>query len=216
MLRTLVIVSLSLGACAPTAHNSTVYAGSTTPAPSSSRGRGIAVRGRIPRGQAVDRVVAVEVDPAGRRHRIHVRPAADGSFQLQLPVGHRYAMAYEDRGRVVGAVDFPRAGGRRSAIINVTQNVVLQQSAYVDLGDTTYVDGVYVAANDPETYLDSDGDGTVDAQDPDEVDQQEPVVDAGAFEGDADEIDEGDGAGFDAGAAGEAGPADEDPADAEN
>ncbi len=207
MLRTLLIGSLWLGACAPVTHTTPVYVGARSPT-GAARARGGAVRGRIPRGKAVDRVVAIEVDATGRRHRIRVRPAADGSFQLELPPGHRYAMAYEDQGQVVGSVDFPRPGGRHSQVINVSQNVVVQQSSYVDLGDTTYVGGVYVAANDPEMYLDSDGDGTVDAQDPDDVGGDDPAVDAGAFEGDADEIDEGDGASGDAGAVDDEGSGD--------
>jgi hypothetical protein len=194
MLRTLVIVSLSLGACAPTTHNTPVYVAGGGPA-GHARPRAIAVRGRIPRGKAVDRVVAVEVDARGRRRRIHVRPAADGSYQLQLPAGHRYAMAYEDQGRVVGDVDFPAAGGKRTQVINVSQNVVVQQNNYVDLGVTTYVDGAYVAANDPGAYLDSDGDGIVDDQDSDAVAVDEEAIDEGAFEGgDAQDVDEGDGA----------------------
>jgi hypothetical protein len=169
---------VSFAACAP-ASTAPVYVAPAQAPAASPQQRGIAVRGRVPRGKRVDYIVAVQVDRTGKRKRIRVRPAADGSYQLQLPPGHQYAMAYEERGRLTGNVSFPSAGGRQSNVINVSQNVVVNQ--YVDLGETTYVGGVYVAAYDPEVYLDSDGDGTVDAQDPDDVDE-EVSFDASAFE----------------------------------
>jgi hypothetical protein len=210
MLRMLVIVILAAGACAP-ATTTPAYMPAPRPAyaaaapAATARPRTVAIRGRVPRGKRVEYVVAVPIDPQGRRQRIRVRPAADGSYQLRLPPGHRYAMAYEDRGRMVGNVTFPSAGGRQSQVINISQNVVVQQQ-YVDLGEPTYVGGVFVATYDPEAYFDSDGDGTVDAQDPDDVDDDAWVADAGAFEGDFEDyqepVDEGgyDAGGYDAGA----------------
>ena len=204
MLKTIWIASLALAACAPTTHNTTpVYAGQPR-ATGTAKGRGVAMRGRVPRGKRVDYVVAVQVDRQGRRQRIRVRPAADGSYALQLPRGHRYAMAYEEGGRLVGNVSFPSAGGRPSHTINVSQNVVVNQQ-FIDLGEPSYVGGVFVAATDPAAYLDSDGDGIFDAQDADDdgdgvPDLQDPddnedniVADASAFDGDFEEIDEGDG-----------------------
>ncbi|MBA3818826.1 MAG: hypothetical protein H0X17_08035 [Deltaproteobacteria bacterium] len=203
MLRTFLILSLSTGACAPTTHTTPSYIGggtrSAASAASSSRGRGIAVRGRIPRGKRVDFIVAVQIDRAGRRKRVRVRPARDGSYQMQLAPGHRYAMAYEERGRLVGNVSFPSAGGRQTQVINLSQNVVVNQHTHVDLGEPTYVGGVYVAAHDPEAYLDSDADGLVDAQDPDDLDDDQLVADAGAFEGDFEEVPEDDLGGDDGG-----------------
>ncbi|MDQ3366217.1 MAG: hypothetical protein M3680_12390 [Myxococcota bacterium] len=205
MLRTCLILSLSLGACAPTTHTTPSYmTGGARPAPAaatSSRGRAIAVRGRIPRGKRVDFIVAVQIDRSGRRKRVRVRPARDGSYQMQLAPGHRYAMAYEERGRLVGNVSFPSAGGRQTQVINLSQNVVVNQHTHVDLGEPTYVGGVYVAAHDPEAYLDSDGDGLVDAQDPDDVDDDQLVADAGAFEGDFEDVSYDDGGYDDGGAA---------------
>jgi len=191
MFRSSILIALSLSACAPTNN----YAGprpaqptAAAPAATSS----IAVRGRIPRGKRVDAIVAVQIDRSGKRKRIRVRPAADGSYQLQLPPGHRYAMAYEAQGRRVGNVRFPSAGGRQTQVINVSQNVVVNQQ-FVDLGEPTYVGGVFVAQQDPEVYLDSDGDGLVDAQDPDDVDEEEVAMgDEAVFEGEFDEVDEGE------------------------
>jgi hypothetical protein len=151
------------------------------------------VRGRIPRGQRVDAVVAIQVDRMGKRKRIRVRPAADGSYQLRLAAGHQYAVAYEDRGRLTGNVTFPSRGGRQSQVINVSQNVVVNQP-YIDLGDTTYVGGTYVAAYDPGAFLDSDGDGEVDAVDADDIEAVPLSVDEAIFDApDAgDELDEVD------------------------
>ena len=203
--------AIALTACAPTTNNTMpTYAGPARTAAPAARTKGIAIRGRVPRGKRVDAIVAVQVDRQGRRQRIRVRPAADGSYALQLPRGHRYAMAYEHGGRLVGNVSFPSATGRPSQTINVSQNVVVNQQV-VDLGEPSYVGGVFVAAYDPEVYFDSDGDGTTDAQDADDdgdgmPDLQDPddsedslVADASAFEGDFEEIDEGAvGDGFDA------------------
>jgi hypothetical protein len=203
MLKTISIAALALAACAPTTRNTTpVYVGA--PRAAAPRAKGIALRGRVPRGKRVDYIVAVSVDRQGRRQRIRVRPATDGSYAVQLPRGHRYAMAYEQGGRVVGNVTFPSARGKPSQTINVTQNVVVNQQ-YIDLGEPTFVGGVFVAAYDPEVYMDSDGDGTFDAQDQDDdgdgmADFQDPdaseidiVADASAFDGDFEEIDEGTG-----------------------
>ena len=184
MFRTSFIFALACAACTP----SSPKAGYTGPQPrAQTQPRTIAVRGRVPRGQRVDVIVAVQIDPSGRRKRIRVRPAADGSYQMHLPPGHRYAMAYESQGRRVGSVSFPSANGRPTQVINVSQNVVVNQS-FVDLGEPTYVGGVFVAAYDPETYLDSDGDGTVDAQDPDDVDDDLAMVEASMFEGEFEEV----------------------------
>ena len=178
MLRSILLGSLLFTACAPAQPASTYPRSTAAPA----RTRGIAVRGKVPRGQRIDAVVAIQVDRTGKRRRIRVRPAADGSYELQLAPGHQYAVAYEDRGRLTGNVTFPSASGRPSQVINVSQNVVVNQS-YVELGETTYVDGVYVAAYDPGTFLDSDGDGEVDAQDVDDVEYEAMSVDESAFEG---------------------------------
>jgi hypothetical protein len=200
MFKPLLIASLSLAACAPTTNNTTpVYSGTAARAPA-AKSRGIAMRGRVPRGKRVEYVVAVQIDRQGKRRRIRVRPAADGSYAMQLPPGHRYAMAYEDRGRVVGNVSFPSSRGKPSTTINVSQTVVMSQQ-YIDLGEPTYVGGVFVAAADPDMYLDSDGDGVVDMQDGDDDgdgvdDMQDPddnddniVADAAMFDGDFDDID---------------------------
>jgi len=179
-----ILFACALAACAPT---------TTTSRPSYSapqpRAQTVAVRGRIPRNQMIDYIVVVQIDQQGRRQRMRVRPAADGSYAMHLPRGHRYAMAYESRGRLVGNVSFPNAGGRPSQVLSVSQNVTVNQ--YVDLGDTTYVGGVYMAAHDPDEFLDSDGDGVVDAQDPDDVDDDADVVaiDAGAFDGDFEDVE---------------------------
>jgi hypothetical protein len=200
MLKSLLIASLSLAACAPTTHNNTtpIYAGAAR-APA-AKSRGIAMRGKVPRGKRVEYVVAVQIDRQGKRRRIRVRPAADGSYAMQLPPGHRYAMAYEDRGRLVGNVSFPSAHGKPSTTINVSQTVVMNQQ-YIDLGEPTYVGGVFVAAADPELYLDSDGDGVVDMQDGDDDgdgvdDMQDPddnddniIADASMFDGDFEDVD---------------------------
>jgi hypothetical protein len=157
--------------------------------------RGLAIRGRVPRGARVDHIVAIQVDVrTGKRQRIRVRPAADGSYQLQLPRGHRYAMAYEAGGRMVGKVAFPGPRGQPTQTINVSQNVVItNQSQYVDLGDTSYVNGAFVAASDPYAYLDSDGDGVVDDQDADPgvdlADDGDVVAEQQAFEGEGDFAD---------------------------
>ena len=195
MLRSILIASLSLAACKAAPH-ATVY---TAPQPA-TQSRGVAMRGMVPRGQYIEYVVAVQIDSHGKRRRIRVRPAADGSYALHLPPGHRYAMAYENRGRIVGNVSFPNAHGKPSQTINLSQNVVVNQQ-YIDLGQPTYVGGVYVAATDPSAYLDSDGDGTVDAQDPDDdgdgmADAQDPdeadvVADASVFSGDFEDVDAG-------------------------
>ncbi|MDQ3341596.1 MAG: hypothetical protein M4D80_41115 [Myxococcota bacterium] len=191
MFRTSLVFALALAGCAPSSPN-TAYTGPQPPRAqpaSQSRSRAIVVRGRVPRGKRVDVIVAVQIDQHGRRKRIRVRPAADGSYQMHLPPGHRYAMAYESQGRRVGNVSFPSAGGRQTHVINVSQNVVLNQ-AYVDLGEPTYVGGVFVAAYDPEAYLDSDADGVADAHDPDDVDDDQDLamLDAGVFEGDFEEV----------------------------
>jgi hypothetical protein len=200
MLKHLFIVSLSLGACAPTTNNAAPVYGSGARAPA-AKSRGIAMRGKVPRGKRVEYVVAVQIDRQGKRRRIRVKPAADGSYALQLPPGHRYAMAYEDRGRLVGNVSFPSSRGKPSTTINVSNTVVMNQQ-YIDLGEPTYVGGVYVAAADPDLYLDSDGDGTVDMQDGDDDgdgvdDMQDPddnddsfVADASMFDGDFEDVDE--------------------------
>jgi hypothetical protein len=177
----------AVAACAPASTSRPMY---TSPQPvATSRPQTLAVRGRIPRGQRIDHIVVVQIDRQGRRQRIRVRPAADGTYAVQLPPGHSYAMAYEAQGRLVGNVSFPRGGGRSSQVLNVSQNVTVNQ--YVDLGDTTYVDGVYLAAHDPDEFMDSDGDGTVDAQDPDDVDEDVVAIDAGAFDGEFEDIDDG-------------------------
>lgn len=194
-MKALLLVFL-ISACAPTTNHTTpVYAGAVQRPV--AKARGLAMRGKVPRGQRVEYVVAVQIDRQGKRKRIRVRPAADGSYAMQLPPGHRYAMAYEDRGRVVGNVRFPGAQGKTNLSINVSQNVVVNQP-YIDLGEPTYVGGVYIAAADPEQYLDNDGDGTLDyedgdddgdgiddAGDPDEA--IEEVADASMFEGDFDD-----------------------------
>lgn len=194
MLRSILIASLSLAACKP-APRATV----TAPQPGTLT-RDVAMRGMIPRGQHIEYVVAVQIDHQGKRRRIRVRPAADGSYALHLPPGHRYAMAYENQGRIVGNVSFPNAHGQPSQTINLSQNVVVNQQ-YIDLGQPTYVGGVYVAATDPGAYMDSDGDGIVDEQDPDDdgdgmADAQDPdeadvVADASAFSGDFEDVDAG-------------------------
>ena len=204
MLKMISIAALLLAACAPSTRNTTpVYVGAPRAA-AAPRTKGLALRGKVPRGKRVDYIVAVSVDRKGKRQKIRVRPSADGSYAVQLPRGHRYAMAYEQGGRLVGNVSFPSKTGRPSQTINVTQNVVVNQQ-YIDLGEPTYVGGVFVAAYDPEVYMDSDGDGTFDAQDQDDdgdgmQDFQDPddseidiVADASAFEGDFEEIDEGTG-----------------------
>ena len=201
MLKPVLIASLSLAACAPTTHNTTpVYVGGAR-ATAPTKARGVALRGKVPRGKRVDYIVAVQVDRQGKRQRIRVRPAPDGSYALQLPRGHRYAMAYEQGGRLVGNVSFPSATGRPSHTINVSQQVVVNQQ-FIDLGEPTYVGGLFVAAYDPESFLDNDGDGMVDAQDHDDdgdgmADVQDPddnedniVADASAFDGDFEDIDE--------------------------
>ena len=203
MLKPVLVASLCLAACAPTTNNTApVYGGRTgAPAAAPHKQRGVAIKGRVPRGKRVDYIVAVSVDRQGKRQRIRVRPAADGSYAMQLPRGHRYAMAYEHGGRLVGNVSFPSASGRPSQTINVTQQVVVNQQ-FIDLGEPTYVGGVFVAAYDPEAYLDSDGDGTLDFQDLDDDgdgmgDIQDPddtedhiIADASAFDGDFEEVDE--------------------------
>jgi len=206
MLKMILLATITLAACAPATHNTTpVYAGAAR-APG-HKTKGVALRGKVPRGKRVDFIVAVQIDRQGRRQKIRVRPAADGSYALQLPRGHRYAMAYEQGGHLVGNVSFPSASGRPSQTINVSQNVVVNQQ-FIDLGEPSYVGGVFVAAYDPEVYFDSDGDGIADAQDQDDdgdgmPDLQDPddnedhvVADASAFDGDFEEIDEGNG--FDA------------------
>jgi len=187
MLRSFLLGSLLFTACVP-AKPAPTYARSTAAAP--ARSRGIAVRGRIPRGQRVDAVVAIQVSRTGKRKRIRVRPAADGTYEMQLAPGYQYALAYEDRGRRTGNVTFPSASGRPSQVINVSQNVVVNQS-YVELGETTYVGGVYVAAYDPGSFLDSDGDGEVDAQDVDDVEDAPMAFDESAF--DAADVEEVEG-----------------------
>ena len=180
-------------ACVPASNPSPSYA---APAPRGASRAGLAVRGRVPRGKRIDYVVAVAVDQrTGRRQRIRARPSADGSYAIQLPKGHRYALAYESQGQYVGAVTFPSAkGGPPSQTINVSQNVIVNQNnqnQYVDLGDTNYVNGQYVAAYDPYAYLDSDGDGIVDDQDSDAGLDQAVAVDEQSFDGgDFDDIDE--------------------------
>ena len=214
MLKTIWIAALALTACAPTTNNTTPVYASQPRAAAAPKTKGVALRGRIPRGKRVDYIVAVSVDRQGRRQKIRVRPAADGSYAVQLPRGHRYAMAYEQGGRLVGNVSFPSKTGRPTQTINVTQNLVVNQQ-YVDLGEPTYVGGMFVAAYDPEVYFDSDGDGIMDVQDDDDdgdgmADVQDPddsdidvVADASAFDGDFEEIDEGTGldATYDEGAA---------------
>jgi hypothetical protein len=190
MLRSSLVLVLSLAACAPPSSTPIYVGGGGAPAAAPARSRGIVVRGRVPRGKRIDHIVAVQVDASGRRQRIRVRPAADGTYAVQLPAGHRYAMAYEDRGRLVGRMSFPSAGGRQSQVINVSQNVVINQNQYVDLGEPAYVGGVFVAAYDPETFLDSDGDGLVDAQDPDDVDDDGLIVAEASFEGDFEDVDD--------------------------
>lgn len=166
------------------------------PAPAAARApkSGLAIRGRVPRGHRVDHIVAIQVDvKTGKPQRIRVKPAADGSYQLALPRGHRYAMAYEAGGRMVGKVEFPAPrGGQPQQTINVSQNVVItNQNQYVDLGDTNYVNGAFVAASDPYAYLDSDGDGVVDEQDEDPGTEDPGVVaEQQTFEGDFDDVDE--------------------------
>jgi hypothetical protein len=200
MLKPLLIASLSLAACAPPSTNTApVYGQPRAAAP--AKARGVALRGRVPRGKRVDYIVAVQIDRQGKRQRIRVRPAADGSYALQLPRGHRYAMAYEQGGRLVGNVSFPSASGKPSYTLNVSQQVVVNQQ-YIELGEPTYVGGFFVAAYDPELYMDNDGDGTPDAQDLDDdgdgmADLQDPddagdgiVADASAFDGDFEEVDE--------------------------
>jgi len=71
----------------------------------------------------------------------------------------------------------------------VSQNVTVNQSN-IDLGDTTYVDGHFVAAHDPAAYLDSDGDGVVDAQDPDDAEEGPVAIEPGAFDGEFEDVDE--------------------------
>lgn len=203
MFKSVFIVSCLLAACAPATHNTTpVYVGGAGRAQPAARSRGVAMRGKVPRGKRVEYVVAVQIDAKGKRRRIRVRPAADGSYALQLPPGHRYAMAYEDRGRLVGNVTFPTQPGRPpSTTINLSQNVVVNQQ-YIDLGEPTYVGGVFVAAADPEHYLDNDGDGVLDYQDGDDDgdgldDIQDPddtadiVADASVFDGDFEDVDGG-------------------------
>ncbi|CAN5652713.1 hypothetical protein BH11MYX1_BH11MYX1_57730 [soil metagenome] len=163
---------------------------SATVAPS-----GLGLRGRAPRGKHIDYVVAVTVDQrTGKRERIRARTGPDGSYTMQLAKGHRYALAYEADGQYVGAVSFPNAHGAPTTTINVSQSVVVnqnQQHQYVDLGDTNYVNGTYVAVNDPYAYLDSDGDGIVDEQDADSRgDDLGMDVDAHAFAGDFDDVDQ--------------------------
>jgi hypothetical protein len=202
MLKSLFIASVLLGACAPSTHNTTpVYVGGAGRAQPAAKTRAIAMRGKVPRGKRVEYVVAVQIDTKGKRRRIRVRPAADGSYALRLPPGHRYAMAYEDRGRLVGNVSFPSQPGRPpSTTINLSQNVVVNQQ-YIDLGEPTYVGGVFVAAADPGQYLDNDGDGVLDYQDGDDDgdgldDNQDPdasadiVADASAFDGDFEDVEE--------------------------
>ncbi|HEY5926991.1 MAG TPA: hypothetical protein VIV11_35130 [Kofleriaceae bacterium] len=213
MLKTILFVAVSLAACAPK-QTTPIYVGGQG-SPAAQKPRGVALRGKVPRGKRVDYIVAVQVDRQGKRHRIRVRPAADGSYALQLPRGHRYAMAYEHQGRLIGNVSFPSATGRPTSVINVSQNVVVNQQ-YIDLGEPSFVGGVFVAAYDPEVYLDSDGDGMTDAQDLDDDgdgmgDLQDPddsdvniVADASAFDGDFEDIDASepaydDGAGHDDG-----------------
>jgi hypothetical protein len=194
------LLAFLVSACAPTTNNTTPVYGGAAPRKSGDKGRGVAMRGKVPRGKRVEYVVAVQIDRQGKRKRIRVRPAADGSYAMQLPPGHRYAMAYEDRGRVVGNVRFPGAQGKTNMSINLSQNVVVNQQ-FIDLGEPTYVGGVYVAAADPEQYLDNDGDGVLDYQDGDDdgdgVDDAgdpdedtEEVADASMFEGDFDEVDD--------------------------
>ena len=162
MLKMVSIALVSFAACAPPP--SPGYVSNAA----SARVQPIALRGRIPDDKYIDYIVAVSVDNKGRSQtKTRFRPAADGSYAVQLPRGHRYAMAYEQGGRVVGNVTFPSARGKPSQTINVTQNVVVNQQ-YIDLGEPTYVGGVFVAAYDPEVYMDSDGDGTFDAQDQDD------------------------------------------------
>ena len=188
MLRSILIASLSLAACKP--------AGTTQVYPSSAPAaetRTVAMRGKVPRGTRVEYVIAVQIDQRGKRRRIRVRPAADGSYALHLPPGHRYAMAYETQGRIVGNVSFPNAHGKPSQTINLSQNVVVNQQ-FIELGEPTYAGGAFVAAADPLMYMDSDGDGTVDAQDLDDdgdgtADAQDPddsdvVADSSMFAGD--------------------------------
>ena len=199
MLRTSLFVVFSLAACVPPSQTAgPVFVGGTSP-PAAQRGASMghtmAVRGRIPRGKHVDYIVAIQIDHTGKRQRIRIRPGADGSYNLQLPQGHRYAMAYEDGGRIVGNVSFPTKTGHPSQVINVSQNVVVNQQ-YVDLGEPTYVGGVYIAANDPGIYMDSDGDGIADVQD-DDIDADDAIaaVDASAWQGDFDDVDEDSGSG---------------------
>ena len=185
-------LAVVLVACAPAANPPPNYA--AHPA-ARSASAGLAVRGRVPRGKRIDYIVAVSVDQrTGKRQRIRVRPTQDGSYTVQLPKGHRYALAYEAQGQFAGAVTFPNAkGGRPSQTINVSQNVIVNQnnqSQYIDLGDTNYVDGQYVAAYDPYAYLDSDGDGTPDEQDDDGAVDVSVAVDQQSFSGDFDDVDE--------------------------
>ncbi len=193
VLLTTLSLSVSLAACAPPSQTAAPMASGGVPAAGPRNGgsaRGMAVRGRVPRGRHVDYIVAIQIDQRGRRQRIRIRPGADGSYVMQLPRGHRYAMAYEDGGRMVGTVSFPSKAGRPSQVINVSQNVIVDQQ-YVDLGEPTYVDGFYVAAYDPGIYMDSDGDGIVDAQDNDAgIDDEYTTVDANAWQGEFDDVDE--------------------------
>ncbi len=190
-LRTITFLA-TLGACAPNQAPPPAYPARGQAAPATSAGLGI--RGRVPRGKRIDYVVAVTVDQrTGKRERIRARTRADGSYALQLAKGHRYALAYEAGGQYAGTVSFPNPKGAPSTTINVSQNVVVTQNQqFVDLGDTNYVNGTYVAVNDPYAYLDSDGDGIVDEQDADSrVDDDLAIdVDAQSFTGDFDELAE--------------------------
>ena len=90
---------------------------------------------------------------------------------------------------MIGKVNFPSAHGGSHQAINVSQNVVVNQQQFVDLGEPVFVGGVFVASHDPAAYLDSDGDGAVDAADPD-ADVDEPTdayANQDAFSGDFDD-----------------------------
>lgn len=162
-LATLIFVT----ACVPpaqTVHVAPVRPQAANIAPARQR---VAVRGRAPRGQRIDFIVAVQVDQrTGRRTRVRVRPAVDGSYALHLPRGQRYKLAYESGGRMVGEVKFPTQRGQPNNVLSISTNVVVNN--YVDLGEPSWVGGVFVATHDPYSYLDSDGDGTYDIADQDD------------------------------------------------
>jgi len=152
----------------------------------------VPLRGRVPKGKKVDRVVAVEVGAKGHKpKRIHITPAADGSFAMKLPRGRKYAVEFERGGKRVGELSFPKhKGSKPSRVLNISSNVNVKQS-YIDVGTVNGVDGGdYAAEIDPLTEMDSDGDGVDDYDDPD-VDN-DGVADADDQDSDGDGISDAD------------------------